>query len=163
VIVKSVVVLSVPHQLQGPGFQGYLESQSYSRLVTDLINRGKIDFVFEEAGGRAPSTAKDLAESLLGPGHYLDVDPAPAERGKCGIVKRTSPKPLVIENCENAHIDEQKEREEEWTKRIETSSFRNGLLICESCHNLSIAFRLSSVGINVARAYSYLPSEQEVG
>jgi hypothetical protein len=155
---KSVVVLAVPHQVQGPGFQSYISNSSYSSSVSDLIKRGQIDFIFEEAGGRAPSIAKDLAESLLGPGHYLDVDPSPNEREKYGIVKRAAPKPLSI-NCESAIVKEQDEREQEWKRRIETNSFKKGLLICGLCHNLSIAFRLLSAGIMVERTYSYIPRD----
>jgi hypothetical protein len=81
---KSASVLGVPHQLQGPKFAGYVHNPTYSRFIEDLIKR-EVGFVFEEASGRGPSIAEDLAKSLLGSGHYLDVDPSRDERPKYGI------------------------------------------------------------------------------
>ena len=71
---KTVVVLAVPHQLQGPNFMGYVSDPTYSQLVSDFIKGERLDFVFEEARDRGPSTAEDLAKAILGPGHYLNVD-----------------------------------------------------------------------------------------
>ena len=52
---RSIVVLAVPHPLQGPGFYGYIDDPSYSIMVKNWIEDG-IDFVFEEAGGQGTSS-----------------------------------------------------------------------------------------------------------
>ena len=81
---KSVVVLGVTHELQGPRFIGYVDDPSYP-LLLKLSMRG-VDFVFEEASGLGPSIAENLANSILGPGHYVDVDPSASQRGIYRIV-----------------------------------------------------------------------------
>jgi len=163
---KSVVVLAVPHPLQGPGFTGYIDDPAYSRLIEGLIKRA--DFVFEEAGGRKPSTAETLAESLLGTGHYLDIDPPPGERHKYGIAKETggwypfdpfqSAAPdIPADGCEWSIVEEHRKREELWLKRVQAQPFSKGLAICGLAHGLSFAFRLSSAGISVDETQSYIP------
>jgi hypothetical protein len=81
---KLAMVLAVPHQLQGLGFRGYVEDPSYPKLLKQFV-REDVDFVFEEATGRGPTIAEGLTESLLGAGHYMDVDPPPTERKTLGI------------------------------------------------------------------------------
>ncbi|HEV2341505.1 MAG TPA: hypothetical protein VGS15_06895 [Candidatus Acidoferrales bacterium] len=157
---QSIVVLAVPHQLQGPGFLGYVDDPSYARLVEDLIADG-VDFVFEEAAGRGPSTAKNLAILLLGPGRYLDVDPPPHERHKYGIGNTGGGdwiNPGVSSDYyESAIVEENGKREKLWTQRVQDQTFKSGLAICGICHGLSFAFRLVSAGIDVEKSYSYTP------
>jgi hypothetical protein len=145
---KSVMVLAVPHQLQGTGFQGYVEDESYSDLVGQLI-RKNVDSVFEEAAGRGPTIAQGLAQFVLGAGHYLDVDPPPAERPRLGIGTAGGGDRLApgesADFYEWAIIEENKKREELWKQKIEAQSFVMGLMICGIGHCLSFAFRLSSV------------------
>lgn len=158
---KSVVVLAVPHQLQGQGFKGYIVNQTYSDLVASYIGDG-VDFVFEEAAGQAPSIAANLAESLLGPNRYMDIDPPPQERDKYHIAVKTGGgdwlEPGVSEEiCEWAIVEENRKREALWTQRVKDQPFTKGLAICGIAHGLSFAFRLSSAGINVEKSYSYIP------
>ena len=51
----------------------------------------------------------------------------------------------------------QEERETAWVRRIREIDFKEGLLICGYCHNLSIAFRLRSLGIHILGVQSYFP------
>jgi hypothetical protein len=163
---KSVLVLAVPHPLQGPGFAGYVKDPAYSLLIEGLIKGA--DFVFEEAGGRGPSTAENLAESILTPGHYLDVDPPPSERHKYGIEKQTggwepidrfqqTAPGIPPDGHEWSIIAEQEKREKLWLDKLVAQPFEKGLMICGVAHTLSFAFRLSSAGIGIYYAYSYIP------
>jgi hypothetical protein len=163
---KSVVVLAVPHQLQGKRFGGYIDVPSYSRLVKGLI-RNRVDFVFEEAGGLRPSIAEDLAQAELGPGHYMDVDPPPSERPKLGIEAVTggfspndpfeTPEPGVpADGCDWSIVEEQVKREKVWRERIEAQPFTKGLMVCGLAHSLSFAFGLLSAGMSVEN-YNYAP------
>ena len=157
---KWVIVLAVPHRLQGPAFQGYINDPSYSHLLTDLIETG-CDFVFEEASGLGPSTAENLAKSLLGPHHYLDVDPPVSERYKYDIGQTGGGywiEPGISEDFyESAVVEENGKREKLWLQRLEAQNFSKGLMICGLCHGLSFAFRLSSVGISVEKSHTYIP------
>ena len=163
---KSMFVLAVPHQLQGAGFGGYAKDSSYSMLVKKFIRDG-VDFVFEEAAGR-DSIAKGLANSLLGPGHYLDFDPPPDQRAQYGIAAKTgggapidlfqTPEPgMPPDTFEFAIIEEQEKREKLWTQRVTDQQFTKGLTICGLCHGLSVALRFKSAGVVVAESYSYIP------
>ncbi|SRR5216684_9140726 len=157
---KSVVVLAIPHQLQGPGFQGYVDDPSYSDLVERFIRQG-LDFVFEEAAGRTPSIAKALTESHLGGDCYMDVDPSPTERETLGIAVAGGGDWIdpgySADFYEWAIVEENRKREELWRQKVEAQHFEKALMICGLGHCLSFAFRLSSAGINVEKSYSYIP------
>lgn len=162
---KSVVVLAVPHQLQNPKTYGHISDPSYSNLIEVFINKG-VDFVFEEASGLGPTIAQSLAESLLGVGHYMDIDPAPSDRAEYGIARitggRRSFDPSEFESdqpdsYEFAIVEEQKKREELWSKRVADEPFEKGLAICGVCHGLSLAFHLQKAGVSVVDACSYIP------
>jgi hypothetical protein len=162
---KSVAVLAVPHQLQNPKTLGYIKDPSYSNLIKSFINKG-VDFVFEEASGLGPTTAQSLAESLLGQGHYMDIDPAPSDRAQYGIAKITGGRRYFDpsgfasdrpDSYEFANVEEQKKREELWSKRIADQPFEKGLAICGVCHGLSLAFNLQKAGVSVSDAGSYIP------
>jgi hypothetical protein len=163
---KSIIVLAVPHQLQGPKFRGHIYDSAYANLIEDFI--AGADFVFEEAAGRRPSTAEDIANTVLGPGHYLDIDPPRDERNKYGIAVDTGGacpidpyqkvEPGVPPDGYNFEIvDEHRKREELWLLRLQDQPFEKGLAICGIAHGLSFAFRLLSAGISVERTNSYIP------
>jgi hypothetical protein len=165
---KSMVVLAVPHQLQGPRFSGFIEDPSYSQLLEYKIQRKGIDFVFEEAGERQPTIAERAANSILGRGHYLNLDPSKDDRQKLGI--GTAAGSCIIGDQEEAIasgfppdtlgwtiVEEQRKREDLWLQRIQAQEFEKGLAICGSAHNLSLAFRLLSAGISVVKTHDYLP------
>jgi hypothetical protein len=157
---KSAVVLGVPHQLQGPGFQGYVPDPSYSRLVKTLM--GGVDFVFEEATGRGPSIAEQLVGSSQRSVQYLDFDPTPADRPKHGIAKVVGGGwPIDPCNssdaCETSTVEEQRKREELWLDRVLSKPFEKALVIVGLAHSLSFTFRLASKGIGVDESQNYIP------
>jgi hypothetical protein len=158
-VTKSIVVFAVPHPLQGPGFVGYKVDDDYVSLIEDLISR-RVDFVFEEAGGRKPSIAESIAEEFLGAGHYMDVDPASHERSKFGISTPARSARPNLPGCEYANIELQRKREELWTQRVLEETFTSGLAICGPCHCLSYAFRLESAGVDVIEVHTYLPYDK---
>lgn len=157
---KTMLVLAVPHQLQGPNFQGYLEDPSYACLVESSLHTG-VNFVFEEVAGRGPSIAEGLAKSLLGAGRYVDIDPSRNERQKYGISEGTGEGyPIDPFNSSDAYyclsLADQRKREELWLQRIQAQHFEKGLVICGLAHCLSISFRLQSDGFSV-ETYNYMP------
>jgi hypothetical protein len=121
-------------------------------------------FVDKNAIPRGPSTAEKLANLLLRPGHYMDVDPPSSERHKYGIANPGGQDWIELEvsadRYEFAIVKENRKREELWTKRVEAQPFAKGLAICGLCHGLSFAFRLVCAGINVEKTYSYIPFEK---
>jgi hypothetical protein len=158
---KCMVVLAVPHQLQGRGFTGHIPDPTYSDLIEDWIAKG-VDFIFEEAAGQTPSVASEIAESMLGAGYYMDVDPSPDERDAHGIARAAGGGEWLdpgnsLDKYEFGILEEQRKREVLWTKRILAQPFGKGLAICGLCHGLSLAFRLSDTGITVEKSYSYIP------
>jgi hypothetical protein len=157
---QSVQLIAVPHQLQGSGFQGYVQDPSYSAWVKSFMLAG-VDFVFEEASGRGPSIAEQLARSILKPDCYLDIDPPANERPKYGLAT-VSATGGAVDPCnstdvyESPYVDEQRKREELWLKRIQSAKFEKGLLICGLAHSLSVAFRLQNIGMSV-KVSTYIP------
>jgi len=158
---NSVQVLAVPHQIQGEKFDGWVKPDlGYELLVKSLI--AQVDFVFEEAAGRLPSVAQDLAHKSLGLGHYLDVDPSPDERGQYGIAKETGASWAIAptrceDSCRSEFIKEHRKREEVWLQKIQSRSFAKGLMICGTAHGLSFAFRLQCAGLTDVELHEYLP------
>lgn len=158
-------VLAVPHQLQGPCFEGYVQDPSYERLVNRLVRQA--DFVFEEAAGRLPSVAQTSTGKILGSGHYLDVDLPPGQRQQYGIAEKTGkdfpidPSQLCsdvtpdIGDC--VFVNEHRKREELWLQKIQSQVFEKGLMVCGTSHGLSFAFRLQCAGFSEVILYSYIP------
>lgn len=151
-------VLAVPHQLQGKGFAGYFEDPHYEDWLEHQI-RGEVDCIFEEASGRSPSTARELADKYLK--RYRDIDPTPEERKKYSIgptgdgvgIAPAHSRSLI----EWAFPEPNARREEIWVERVKQGNFQKGLAICGLCHGLSFAFRLIDAGIRVEETYSYVP------
>jgi hypothetical protein len=164
---QSAVVLAVPHRIQGPNFQGYIEDRSYAPFVKRLMY-DHMDFVFEEAAGYGPSIAEQLAKTFQRPLGYLDIDPTPDERLKYGIAKVVGCGGPV-DPCnspdvyETSKVDEQGKREQVWVNRITESHFQKGLVIVGLAHSLSIAFRLVAAGVSVIDTYDYTPYSKLCG
>lgn len=161
---KSALVLGVPHQLQGPRFHGYVDDQSYGIRVRNLIQDG-VDFVLEEATGFNPSTAETLTESILGAGHYLDIDPSVDERENNGIAKITGGGGPIdpchsTDVCSWEFLEEQRKREELWLHKIQSQRFCKALVIVGLAHGLSIAFRLTSDRVDVREVRYYIPYQK---
>jgi hypothetical protein len=77
---KSFVVLGVSHRVQGEkDFHGAFDDPVYRAIVNEMISNERIDFVGEE-GGFNTTDAEKIAQSLLGAGHYLNVDPLGEDR-----------------------------------------------------------------------------------
>ena len=160
---KSVLVLGVPHQLQGPHFENHVDDPSYRVLAESLIRN--VDFVFEEAAGQGPSIAENLVNSIRGLDHYLDVDPSGDDRPKYGIGTIAQQNAYIDpKNSEDMYsrllIDEQTKREELWQSKINNQEFRKALMICGIGHGLSFAFRLIDAGFIDVECYSYIPFEK---
>jgi hypothetical protein len=158
---RRIVILGIPHALQGPGFSSFVDDPSYRTLVESLI-RDDVDFVFEEAAGRGPSIAERLANSLIGPGCYLDFDPGRTERPRYGIdIDIATSFPIApfdsSDTCESSFVDAQGKREQLWLQRVQAGRFEKGLVICGVTHSLSFAFGLRSAGISVPESLSYIP------
>ena len=79
---KFFFVLGVSHTVQGElDFHGSFDDPDYATVVRDIISRNGVDFVGEEAGNHT-SVAERIAKELLGPEHYLNVQPKnPQEHG----------------------------------------------------------------------------------
>jgi hypothetical protein len=157
---QSVQLIGVPHQLQGPGFHGYVEDPSYSDWVEGFIQAG-VDFVFEEAAGRRPTIAEQHALSILHPGHYMDLDPPVNERHKYGLAQVSATGGPIdpahsTDVYESPFVSEQIKREELWQKRMQSEKFQKSLAICGVAHSLSFAFRLHGAGMNVTVS-TYIP------
>jgi hypothetical protein len=162
---KSVLLLSVPHMLQGPNFRGYVDAPPYSDLVASFIKGEKLDFVFEEVGERGPSTAEKLAKSILGMDRYLNLDPPLVEREKHGIPKEIAGgyaiSPMHYSDCaEWSDVVGQDARENFWLRSLLNTSFNRGLVIVGLAHTLSFAFCLVSSGIKVETTYTYNPYDR---
>ena len=163
---KSVLVLAVPHQLQGLKFPCHVDDPSYRMLVSGFLRSA--DFVFEEAAGCGPSIAEELALSALGVGHYLDIDPARDDRHKYGIAADTEEwLPINPSGSREMYshliIGDQGKREELWLHKIRERYFQQGLVICAVGHGLSFAFRLRSAGFRDVQLCSYVPYEKLAG
>jgi hypothetical protein len=157
---QSMAIFSVLHQIQGPGFQGYVEDPAYAFWVKRFLSQG-VDFIFEEASGRGPSVAEDLTKARTPEVKYLDVDPSAAERPKYGISNSSTGGPIdpvhSYDVYETVVFADQMKREEEWIRRIKTSTFTKGLFICGVAHGLSFGAKLESGGITVQELYNYIP------
>jgi hypothetical protein len=152
---KSVVVLSVPHQLQGRQFRDYVEDPCYPTLLKELLFG--VEFVFEEAAGCGPSIAEKLVRDGYAGGHYLDIDPRADQREKYGMA------PITIDpghstswyNCQM--VDEHRKREKFWLEQVKSEQFQKALVICGLHHGLSFAFRLEAAGFPDVELYDYVP------
>jgi hypothetical protein len=157
------VVLGTSHQLQGiQDLQGSLCDLDYKDLLEQLIWNHKTDFIFEEASGLGPTTARHLAQQLGR--NYLDIDPNSNERQVYGITQKTDfHQPIDPGNPDKSSevfwwviADEHAKREEIWLGKILEAKFDNGLVICGFFHILSFAFRLRSAGFHTRVCY-YMP------
>ena len=165
-MIKSVLVLAVPHQLQGPNFPCHVDDPSYRKLVSGFLR--SVDLVFEEAAGCGPSIAEELALSALGASHYLDIDPARHDRHKYGIAAETEEwLPINPSGSSDMYsrliLGDLEKREELWLHRIRDRYFQQGLVICAIGHGLSFAFRLRSAGFGDIQLCNYIPYEKLAG
>lgn len=158
---RSALILATVHEFQGRGFEGYVEDGLYEDAIESCLRTGRIDFVFEEAAGRRPSIAEDYAKTLLGPGHYLDIDSRPNEMRKFGLPSERGlllgPKPIC--GLPSWDVNRHKEREMRWLQKMNEQVFNQGLVICGVGHSLSFAFRLQNDGYSVELC-QYLPYDR---
>lgn len=152
-------MLGTSHRIQGCEFPNSVVDPRYSELLHALIERDSVDFVFEEASGKGPSTAECLCR-LLGSVRYLDVDPPVERRHEFGIARPSGePYPgFLTSELHFEKIEEDSQREELWCKRILGEQFTTGLVICGCLHTTSIANRLRLSGIRV-KFQAYLPHD----
>jgi hypothetical protein len=166
---RKLIVLGTDHRVQGEKFQGSVDDPCYRDMIEQLIPAYKVDFLFEEASGHAPTHAELIAHSLLGPGQYLDVDPPRAERGKHGLSEDTG-EGLVVDLWQSPpcaawteYVNKQAAREEYWLGRVRGREFVSALMICGFAHGLSFAFRLRSAGFDVEACVGYMPHHKLCG
>ena len=158
----QMIVLGTWHDVQGAQKRTSrrLDDTEYKKVLERLL-AGR-DFVFEEATGLGPTTAEHYALDRMGAGHYLDVDPALADRRAYGISEQTgvsvpiNPGDPESESCNSEHVGDQSTRECVWLQRIQEKTFESGLLVCGFLHMLSMSFRLVGAGYAV-EAHHYTP------
>jgi hypothetical protein len=166
---RKLVVLGTSHQLQGKNFPGSIDDQCYRDLVEQLILVNKLDFVFEEGAGFAPTDPELLAKACPEPIGYMDVDPSKDERAKYGLSGDTGESYLVdlwqSPPCvaRTEHVDKHAAREEFWLERIRGQDFTFALMVCGDAHCLSFSFRLRAAGFNVENCINYMPHEKLCG
>lgn len=160
---RKLIVLGTAHQLQGKNFLKSIDDQCYRDMVKQLILVHKIDFVFEEAAGLAPTDAEILAKSRPDPICYMDVDPPKDQRGEHGLSGDTGESYMVdlwqMPPCvaRMEYVCKHEAREEFWLERIRGQDFTFALMVCGDAHCLSFSFRLRGAGFDVENCINYLP------
>lgn len=160
---RSIVVFGTSHALQGaanyPGKS--VSSPGYSRLIQQLVKNRGIDCIFEEASGKGPTIASNLAGSIP----YLDVDASRENPGEPVFKAETGSLGIPIDPGDSSMSDDfyawefvkaQNMRENIWLQRIETQHFGSGLMICGYLHLLSFASKLMHAKFDVNSLY-YMP------
>ena len=160
-----MVVLGTLHQTHlnppGMGVPDAPRDSFYRPLLEFLITSEGADFVFEEAAGKGPTTARLLAEECLGKDRYADVDP-PRNHRERASTPQNSNQPYMIGSPPEAafadwqYLDVHERRENLWLAAITKQRFGSGLMICGIAHMLSFSFRLQAAGFTV-KGTSYLP------
>jgi hypothetical protein len=150
-----ITVLATLHIVQGAEKRlGNVHDPMYVALLDKLMISEEVDFIFEEASGLGPTIAEKLALEQLPFGHYLDIDPARADRGEFGIPSNSSEPNMIGEPPTVAFanwqiLDVHAKREELWLKRMRQHEFKSALVICGLVHLLSFAFRLQEAKFSV--------------
>jgi hypothetical protein len=154
-MIPRVTVLATLHVVQGAEKRvGNVHDPMYVELLNKLMASEGVDFIFEEASGLGPTIAEKLALEQLAFGHYVDIDPARAERAEFGIPPNSSephmigaPPTVAFANWQVLTVHAK--REELWLKRMQEHKFESALVICGLVHLLSFAFRLQAAQLSV--------------
>lgn len=165
----KVMVLATSHRLQGTNFLNPVDDDCYRKIVEETILSEAIDVVFEEAGGKLPTYAQEIAKEITNAKErlidYLDMDPPVEERERHGLSKQTSSSfPVDLwanppcSACEQ-HLADHAAREQFWLERIREKTFASALVILGWAHGLSFSFRLMNVGYEV-RNVVYYPDDK---
>jgi hypothetical protein len=158
-----ITILGTSHDIQVKGRKFSIDDRAYPKVI-DLLLFDK-DFVFEEATGFGPTIAETKMTEKMGPGHYLDIDPALRDRAKHGIGDTSGPSAVIDHMVPSdgwlygENVSEQAKREEVWLQRIRERQFHRAVLVCGYLHLLSMAFRLHLAGFRV-EAYYYMPYDK---
>jgi hypothetical protein len=124
--------------------------------VRDVISSEKIDFVGEEAGNHV-SIAEKIANKLLGPGHYLNVNPEHDEHHGIGNLCMGAPLSSAAgEMCWS--IPDVDTMERLWVYILTQKTLTRGLLICGFFHTFSVGVNLLKSGS--VKAKTYLPHDK---
>ncbi|MGA7795509.1 MAG: hypothetical protein WCA19_20950 [Candidatus Acidiferrales bacterium] len=150
-----VTVLATLHVVQGAEKRlGNVHDPMYVALLNKLMISEGVDFIFEEASGLGPTIAEKMALEQLAFGHYVDIDPARAERMEYGIPTNSSepnmigaPPTVAFANWQILEVHAK--REELWIKRMQQHEFQSALVICGLVHLLSFGFRLQEAKFSV--------------
>jgi hypothetical protein len=159
--IRAVTVFGTVHDIKGAEKRSLrkIEDPAYSKLIKQFLE-GK-DFLFEEASGFGPTKAQHVAEELLGPGRYLDVDPPPDQRSKHGICITGEPRPVDPFDGFSDYLNREFEaehlkREYLWLCQVLDTDFKKALLVCGFLHALSISMKLRGAGFEV-ETLTYVP------
>ena len=165
----KVFVLGVPHEVQGRKFQRAVDDECYRNTLEHLITGYRVDSIFEEAAGHAPSDAEIIADSRTPKIMYLEVDPPRDKREQHGLAVDTGfSEPIDLWSqppCSQRfeYVARHADRERFWMKRITGRKFDSALLICGVAHSLSSCFRLVEAGYEVEKCITYLPYDRLCG
>jgi hypothetical protein len=157
---KTFHILGVSHRVQGePSVEGSFDDPDYRAIVRQIVSREKIDFVAEE-GGDHTTVAEQIANELLGVGHYLNV--TPEDRLAFGIGRLCAGAPLSAVAGEMTwNVSAIDKMERIWVQHICDRTNENGLLICGFYHTFSVSTKLLKSGS--VTATTHLPHDKLCG
>jgi MoxR-like ATPase len=117
---KSFIVLGVSHRVQvddpNAPFKTF-DDPVYKKIVREIVSNEHIDFVGEEAGNKT-THAEQIALELLGPGHYLNVNPSAEEEQTLGVVSPCHGSSLGEPHVMHWSVEKNERRETFWVDRI---------------------------------------------
>lgn len=149
-------ILGVSHRVQGEiDVRDWFVDPDYAAIVRDVISCEKIDFVGEEAGNH-DSTAEKIAKELLGPRHYVNLNPEHPEGHSIGKLCLGSP--LSSTAGEMWSIPDVDKMECLWVDILTEKTLARGLLICGFYHTFSVGVKLLKIGS--VKAKTYLPHDK---
>jgi hypothetical protein len=155
---KFFLVLGVSHRVQGNDFVGAFPDPDYATVVREIISSNHMDFVGEECSVTT-TVAENIAQNLLGVGHYLNVDPLEEDRKRNNIGETCFPPRLCELPVYRWIVAENEKRERIWIDRLVERTTSRGLLICGFFHAFSVASKLLNQGFEV-EAHTYIPWEK---
>lgn len=168
----KVLVFATSHRFQGTRFDRPVDEPCYRELIENLIRAYRINCVFEEAAGRTPTYAEEIAKGIADeckrPIDYVDVDPSASDREALGLSKQTGTvffvDPFAKPPCtaNEDFVADHSAREQFWLGRVREKTFQCALAIVGFAHGLSFSFRLTDAGYAV-RCFNYYSDEKLCG
>ena len=148
---KYLIVLAVSHRVQADDptapFKTF-DDPVYKKIVKGIISNERIEFVGEEAGDKT-THAEQITKEVLGPGHYLNVNPSVEDIERLGVAQPCHGAPLGEPPVMYWSIEKNENKENYWVDRIVEANPQKGLLICGCFHAFSVAAKLLKRGFKV--------------